>query len=654
MARRKEPRRPSPAPPGSRRAGWVLRGLALVALVLVATTDDRLFGINPDGRVMLRTAASLAELGELGIARGTAVTVDRPGGDSVTRYGLLPSIALAPVVAVARPFEAAFGPGSSQVLFALYQVLLLLGVSAATGGLARSLGGDERAAFRAAVAVALSSPLWAYASSDFSEPLQAALVAAAIALALAAGSRPEPREAFRLALLSGAALGGALLARSLLVLAVPPVAVILWAGGGATRRSRLAGAAAGFGPLALLWGAFDVARFGRLLGGYGGERFTHPVWDGAWRLLVWPNTGLLLYFPLSLLGLYGLFRMARRSVAALAAAAFCGTLFVAVAAWWGWDGGLGWGPRLLLPCLPVVAAAAACEAGRHRPALFRGLFAAGMLVNGLGVLQPDAAVKAYLSILPPRRLEEREASEYPPFTYRLGAGGGALLDPLYWSATEASLAPIRLGSWLLVQRIRGGEIAQRLKSPPWDTSRPGLGPVRDFADALPAAKQDLLFGPFRWPWLGRTLLGGGREGDANSAYLDALRDQANRAQDMGKSARAVAFSERLRAARPGPETAVVLAESYRLAGKREELVKLSDSLWESGQSPDVRLFLVLGLFARDLGSDAEAASLVARAAGSTANDEVKKWAAVPPRQWPKTLREMTGESRRPRDGTPGT
>ena len=98
------------------------------------------------------------------------------------------SIALAPVVAAARPFEAAFGAGSSQLLFALYQILLLLGVSAAAGSLARGFGGDERAAFRAAVAVILSSPLWTYASSDFSEPLQAALVTAAMALALASGT----------------------------------------------------------------------------------------------------------------------------------------------------------------------------------------------------------------------------------------------------------------------------------------------------------------------------------------------------------------------------------------------------------------------------------------------------------------------------------
>ena len=61
---------PHEVPPQARPAGWAPRALLLVAVVLVATTDARLFGLNPDGRVMLRTAGSMAMLGELGIARG--------------------------------------------------------------------------------------------------------------------------------------------------------------------------------------------------------------------------------------------------------------------------------------------------------------------------------------------------------------------------------------------------------------------------------------------------------------------------------------------------------------------------------------------------------------------------------------------------------
>ena len=38
-------------------------------------------------------------------------------------------------------------------------------------------------------------------------------------------------------------------------------------------------------------------RFGRLFGGYPDDRFTHPWFDGFWRLLIGPNRGLLLFWP---------------------------------------------------------------------------------------------------------------------------------------------------------------------------------------------------------------------------------------------------------------------------------------------------------------------------------------------------------------------
>ena len=48
---------------------------------------------------------------------------------------------------------------------------------------------------------------------------------------------------------------------------------------------------------AAVWLWFELDRFGRPLASYGGEGFTHPFIDGAWRLLIGPNRGLLLYFP---------------------------------------------------------------------------------------------------------------------------------------------------------------------------------------------------------------------------------------------------------------------------------------------------------------------------------------------------------------------
>jgi hypothetical protein len=161
--------------------------LGVAALVLALTTDERVFGLVTDGQIMTRTAYAMAALFEIGIAKGHPVDVLRPAGDAVTRYGMGPSFVRAPAAAIAGGWESAFGPGSSQTLFVLEQVLLVLLASGSAGLLAKALGADARGVRRAALATALSSPLWAYASSDWSEPLLAACVGGAFACAARTG-----------------------------------------------------------------------------------------------------------------------------------------------------------------------------------------------------------------------------------------------------------------------------------------------------------------------------------------------------------------------------------------------------------------------------------------------------------------------------------
>ena len=227
--------------------------LGIAALVLALTTDERVFGLVTDGQIMTRTAYAMAALGEIGVARGHLVDVVRPAGDAVTRYGMGPSLVRLPVAALGGPFENAFGPGASQTLFVLEQILLVLLAALAAGLLARALGGDARAVMRAVLAAALASPLWAYASSDWSEPLQAACVGGAFACAALAGA-PGARRPTLLAAGAGAIAGLALLSKSIFIVLLPLVlvVVVLESANGA-RRSRALAFLAGAAPLAALW-----------------------------------------------------------------------------------------------------------------------------------------------------------------------------------------------------------------------------------------------------------------------------------------------------------------------------------------------------------------------------------------------------------------
>src|ERR1700682_131453 len=104
----------------------LLFSVAIAAVVLGLTTDERVFGLVTDGQIMTRTAFSMAELGELGIAKGHPVDVPRPAGDAVTRYGMLPSLVRTVPAWLGGSFETAFGAGASQTLFVLEQILLIL------------------------------------------------------------------------------------------------------------------------------------------------------------------------------------------------------------------------------------------------------------------------------------------------------------------------------------------------------------------------------------------------------------------------------------------------------------------------------------------------------------------------------------------------
>ncbi len=170
------------------------------------------------------------------------------------------------------------------------------------------------------------------------------------------------------------------------LLFVPLALLPLLAGAWPPARDRIrawVAAVAGVAvPIAAML-AFEVVRFGRPFSSYArGQRFSHPPLDGAWRLLVGPNKGLFLYFPLGLLAAVGLAALVRGSEtrgAAVSTLALAAGLLALYSGWWAWDGSGGWGPRFLVPLVPLLAAAAGAAA--RTPARR----AAGVVLVVLGV-----------------------------------------------------------------------------------------------------------------------------------------------------------------------------------------------------------------------------------------------------------------------------
>jgi hypothetical protein len=630
-----------------RPAAWL--PVLAAFLLLAGTAEERTFGSVSDEQQMLYTAISIATTGEIGIARGQTFAVRRPAGDAVSPYGMGQSLVEVPVALLAGPWESRFGARTSQSLFVLLEVLLVTLGAAGAGLLAAALGAGAFGQSLAVLGTAVGSPLWAYTAFGFSEPLQAACLVFAVLFAVRAGREPGVRSA----LLAGFSAGFFVLSKGVNVAFVPLALAPLAFVTAKERGRQWLAAAAGFaGPFALFL-VFEIVRFGRPFSSYGDQRFSHPFFDGLWRLTIGPNKGLALYFPLLLLALFGLALLSSRAESRGSALAIGGTLvgFLAVySGWWAWDGSGGWGPRFLVPLVPLLAAAAACAATTPiTRAAGVALVLLGAGVNALGVFEAEAASFFYVSTTGFARVSKELYEEYPASFRPPARADDSWLPRYVVAAKDSAFSPFRLHPFLLRNRFAEDASARaaRLASPPW------LGAYPDAIPRLPAASSNIttqtplvryLTEPFRWPHLFMSLSRppGEAPGTYGTAWVAGLADQTMRSLDIGNPERAARLAGRLFAVSPSAYTAALRAEALRVAGRAEDTRAFLDSLPERVLAAPV-LSLVRALAARDAGQDALATALLSEAARGIRTVTLRQALGRPPAEWPRGLRAFLAE-----------
>ena len=583
---------------GPRAARWA----ALVALaVLLATVDTRMFGLIPDGKEMLSASAALSHFLEIGISRDFVNAPRRPGGDAVSRYGMGLSLAEAAPGALMRAVRTVAPSLPSAPVFVLLPIACLVAAAWATARSLLLLGATHAWATASGAGLVLATPLWGYAASDYGEPLQACCVALLLLAAVELRDAPFSR---RWQVVAGIAAGCAILTKTLLLIAVAPLLACVLLGKGREREkdflegkretgSRRRAAKAhrrmtgpwpflfSFSAILLLWCLLELARFGKLFGGYSGETFSYPFFTGLLRLTVFPNKGLFWYAPIVLLAPLGFLALRRRDARlAIASALSSVALLFAASAWWAWDGQAGWGPRLLLPALPplVVLAGFTC-ASSGRPVRIAGVLALllGAGVNLIGALVPFPAIYALSSVVPPQPIAEARAAGTQYEIVRAEDGSLRATAPHHLSLTPA-WSPIRVHALLLAAKLRGNA-AGTLASEGLSGLDPPFKPVlpRDAAPALLLALQ-----PIRPGW-GREFFME-REKRLSDPWEDALRDQTVRAIDVKDYDRARRLGEELlgkeeerRFSSNDPHTAALVAESIRLGGGEGAGARTPDS-----------------------------------------------------------------------------
>lgn len=142
-------------------------------------------------------------------------------------------------------------------------------------------------------------------------------------------------------------------------------------------------------------GWLNAIRFGSPLeSGYGAEAHQFlplQLWHTVPQLLGSLDKGLFIFGPILILGVFGWKEFASRY---RPEALLCGALIIAnllvSGAWHSWEGGWAWGPRLLVPAIPLWLLPAAFWIGRRQSRaafwLFAVLALASIIVQVPGVL----------------------------------------------------------------------------------------------------------------------------------------------------------------------------------------------------------------------------------------------------------------------------
>ena len=316
----------------------------------------------------LQTAQAIVTHGQLDIPYSEGATLRGSDGRSYSKYGIGLALYYVPWVAASDGLSKLTGlPGPELTGFLISFANIPFGLLALVmfSMLLRLFGVSGVSSWLLPLGLGLGTLAWRYAGYDFSEEMQMGL----LMLAVYGVARGTPKA------IGGGGAGFAwLFLVKLLYAAFFPLFLVYLMTRPGSLRHRVRNAALFTCPLVLAgcyvaW--LNAARFGNPLeSGYGSEArmfFPAQLWHTVPQLLGSLDKGLLIFCPILILGVFGWkeFISRHRPEAILCAGLLVLNLILA-GAWHSWGGGWSWGPRLLVPAIPLWLLPAAFWVARRQ------------------------------------------------------------------------------------------------------------------------------------------------------------------------------------------------------------------------------------------------------------------------------------------------
>ena len=332
--------------------------LFLLLGAIYALTAKGTLGIS-DSLFSLRTAQAIWQRGALSLDTSEpdikeAVTVH--DGKAYSKYGIgLPLVWIPEVIAGER-LAARFGFPPELVmrfLVSFYNVVFGAAACVLAFYLARFFKASITAAAAVALLLGLGTIAWRYSVWTFSEATQMFLVLGAVYGSV----RDTPRSI----VLGGASFGYLILIKVFSVIYLPVFVAYALARSHPLGRPAMVRLARFLGPVAaaaVVLLVLNYVRFGNVFeAGYGGEAQRFSLADlpsHALTLLGSADIGLFVYCPILVLAIVGYVPMMRtaRAEALFLIGLILVNLFAA-AAWYAYGCPWSWGPRFLVPTLPL-------------------------------------------------------------------------------------------------------------------------------------------------------------------------------------------------------------------------------------------------------------------------------------------------------------